>query len=346
MTTTAKRRALVAGLLAVAALLVSACADEQAVTSGGTPAVPPGGAAAPTLKLTNPPPNKRGDGVAPLPTLPSTRARSPELYDERGCVRTAPGEAACSSTAAQQDLAAAGARTDDWRRLAGFEGRGFTTDVTRGQVIVLESTVRTSASGPWRAAGLVRNERDEDLGGVTVTAELVGADGRVIGTVSGDSPVTSVRAGEPVPFVLRADVDAASVASVRWSATASTSAPAPDTAARSVALATYWTRSPSTGRPVELYLYRDGPGELPYLLFGSVESVAPTPMRQPRVVLAWMDREGRVVGVTDTPLVTADGAPAAELAPGESLDFLAVVNDPVLVAAAEASAPMLWGVAG
>lgn len=317
------RPLLVAGI--AAALAAGACGGtERPVETGG-----PAAQAAPA-------------DIDGLPVLPPVQEQVPERYDDAGCTRVGPSEVSCASTADQVDAAARGDDPGDWRRLAGFEGRFYDPAATSGSPVLLEGTATIATAGAWTAMGLARNDTGAPIGLLVVGATLVGADGTVLETIEAPSPVTSIRPGEPVPYRLEATTDAAAVTEVRWSLRADP-AVAADVAARDLAVATWWTRDPASGRVVDFPLHTDAPGETSYLLFGGVENVGRT-VAGPRVVGAWLDPAGRVVAVADAPATDDAGVARTELAAGAAADVLLVIDDPVAAAAAAATAPMLWGV--
>lgn len=311
--TAARLRGLALGSLAGLALTATAC--------GSAPSQPVETAGAPPVAVAEP---------APLPTLPPVQEQAPERFDDSGCVRVGPAEADCASTASAIDAETRGDDPADWRRLAGFEGRHWAVGADAVAPTVLTETVSVTTTGPWTARGLARNDTAAPVGTVVVTADLLGADGTSLETVTATSPVAAVRPGEPVPFVLTGTVDAAAVTQVRWTAAADDTTPA-DPAIRDLAIGTYWTRDPASGRPVDFHLHTDVAGApLPYLLFGSVQPIdgAATPV-DATVVATWLDTDGRVVLVAEA--ATVDG------------DVLVRVDDPADAAIAAQSAPMLWG---
>ncbi|SNR41461.1 hypothetical protein SAMN06265360_105109 [Haloechinothrix alba] len=252
-----------------------------------------------------------------LPELPSLHERSPELYDERDCLRVPPddgGEADCGAEPPPGETEAVARVTD--RNLAGFRGPHYTTDVTSDDAVVLDSTVRTSGKGEWVARGLVRNETSEDVGQVTVHAQLVDEHGVTLSMASAAVPVDPVRPGEPAPFVVDADVPADEVSEVRWAvepAEVSTDSP------REAELLLHWLRSHGGSRDVAVgnLLGDEDVGERPYLLFGSVRNHADSSIERPAVVIAWLGPDGRVLHVAETPVVRpGSGERLPELEPG------------------------------
>jgi hypothetical protein len=272
--------------------------------------------------------------------------RQPDRFDAQGCLKTSATGSDCGQQVGQLDASAAGATTEDWRTLAGFVGKYWNNDHTADTATVLEQTVtvRPGAAGTWAATGLARNDHNRTLAGLEVEATLRDASGATIEVVRGTSPVTSVRAGEPVPFALSSTTTpAASVVSVGWHVTEQDGATAD--AARALELSTYWTRPAGDPRPIDMYLHHDQPGTPPpYLLFGSVVNRG-ADVRDPRVVVAWVDTTGRVVAVRTASVSEPTGAAATTLAAGAARDVLVAIDDPADGALADDAAPMLWGVA-
>lgn len=285
-------------------------------------------------------------GEPTLPTLPPISQRAPDQFDPNGCLRTPVAPSACSSTAGQIDAEAARAAPDGTRTLAGFIGRYWSTDPPSGAVTVIEGSVTTATSpeGRWTAVGLVRNEQAGVIAGATVTAELVAADGNALGSVSGDALIRSLRPGEPAPFSLSSSVPAgAAVASVRW--TASASSGVADPGARSIELQTFWVRVPSDPRRVDNEVFRDPPaGPVPLLVSGSITNRGAATIAKPRVVAAWLDGGGRVAVVRDVAAVASTGEPAASIDPALARDFLVDVDAPAVASVTpdQLRTPMLW----
>jgi len=220
----------------------------------------------------------------------------------------------------------------------GYVGPAYGSDTPLG---VDTASVVTAAEGSWWAQGLVVAGGEDLAGAPVVTAELRDAAGALIQAVSAPALVSPVRAGEPVPFRLDATVDAAVVASVQWSA-----APGPasgDPAGRGLQLDVFWTR-PAGGRPVSVMGYTDGGGPgTPLVAYLAVTNPGDVAVPAPRVVAAWVDGRGAVLGVASA-AVLAPGAdtPAAVLEPGGQADAVVVLagGDGL-----DALVPVLWSVA-
>lgn len=264
-----------------------------------------------------------GDGEASLPTLPPVEERSPDAYDADGCLILSEGRD-CGATAGAVDDALAG--DESARTLRGFQGPLFVTDLAADVVTVLEETVATTTSGPWTASGLLRNETTSPVVAPVVTATLRGADGAVLGEVAGTVPVAPVRPGEPAPFTIQGEVDAASVEAVEWRVVDAGGEPPPGT--RDLELTTYFAEPAGQREPLGLYLYDEsGPGPHPYVLYGSIANLADIDATHPAVVAAWLDDDGRVRAIAEGGAVEPDGRPTQQLAPAALSDFLITVTD-------------------
>ena len=263
------------------------------------------------------------DDPAPTPTLPELPSIAEQvdgLYDGDGCLQTGQDEADCSVRAAEVDAALSEGAAGETRHLEGFVGSRWLGVVDGGGPTVLPATVDQRPSGAFTATGLARNEGTEVLADLAVTARLLDTAGQELAVVTAVSPVHDARPGEPVPFTVRAEVDAASVARVEWSVAGGATG---DGGHRAMAWTSYWER-PVGGDPVDLYLYRDGTGPRPHLVFGSVASVGAQPVEHPEVVVGWLSPEGRLVGLVTTRVRGADGTPLGRLAAGGAADALVV----------------------
>jgi hypothetical protein len=292
----------------VGVLLLAGCGEDRAgdLTAGQDPSAAP------------------ASGPAVLPTLPPIAERHAGRFGPDGCAITSNGPD-CSVTADAIDQAQAGTSEAEWRVLEGFAGPRYTIELA-GSTLVLEDTVTTSSSGGWRATGLVRNEQPVAVGPVTVSATLLDASGTVLATATGDALLAVLRPGEPAPFEIRADVDAASVAEVRWSvaAPAATSSPS-----RSLEIGVLWQRGVDDPRPVDMYLFRDpATGPHPLVVFGSAQAVGDGPVEGAGVVGAWLDGDGRVVAVARATVVRPEGIAIDEGGPARSGEVAAAVVDP------------------
>lgn len=331
MPTTSTRRSptrWLAAVLAVAVVGLAAC-------GGADPEVRAGGSATTVAAATS-----SGGGGGDLPVLPPVEERQPEQFDERGCLVIGPGRSDCATTAADVDAGAAGRTEGDDRSLLGFVGSQWLTGATGGPTVLADTiTTGAGADGTWRAVGLVRNEGPDEVAALEVHARLLDVEGHELGVVSAPAAVGSVRSGEPVPFSLGSAVPAAEVGSVEWGV-AGLEGPASE---RAMEIAVYWTR-PAGGEGVEHYLHQDAPGDRPQLLFASVTARGARPVPEPRLVVAWIDPDGAVVGVADAAVVGPDTTPLAALDPGAAGDAMVVTRDPLRPDLLAGAVPMVWAV--
>jgi hypothetical protein len=147
--------------------------------------------------------------------------------------------------------------------------------------------------GPeWSVVGLLRNDGYEEAS-VTVAAALVGGSGKELGTFEGRVLLPSVRPGEPAPFSVSAPgIDLSDVIQVRWEIESLPSiAPTP---VRAFQILEYW--SVSFGDR-ERQPFDPPVGPLPFVLFGGVQSLASSSVRDVHVITAWLDPNLQVVAV-------------------------------------------------
>ncbi len=259
-----------------------------------------------------------------LPELPSVAEDVDGLYDQDGCLRTGPAEVDCSVRAAEVDAALREGGANETRHLEGFVGSRWLARVDGRGPTVLSATVERSESGAFVASGLARNEGLEVLADLEVSARLLDAAGEELEVVTTTSPVHDIRPGEPVPFVLRAQVATAAVARVQWTVAGGALG---DPGRRSLSWTPYWER-PAGGDPVDLYLYQDGDGVRPHLVFGGVESLTDRPLARPEVVVAWLGADGRLVEMVTAPVRGPGGGPLAGIAGRAAADALVVAAAP------------------
>lgn len=301
------------------------------------------------------------DAGASLPTLPPIDERHPEQFGPDGCAATSSGSE-CSVTADAIDANQASAGESGWRVLEGFVGPRWTTTVG-GSVRVLDDTLTVGLGPTWSALGLVRNERAEAVGPVTVRATLFDAGGATLGTLSAEALVPVLRPGEPAPFELASDVPLGDVASVQWSVD---EAPVADAGPnRSLELGVLWQRGLADPRPVDLYLFRDPTsGPHPFVVFGSATNVGDAAVASAAAVGAWLDPDGRVLAIARATVVRPEGvalaedgpdrageiarevvgpSPAPTLEPGETADVLLVLDATGAPAGVDEAQLALWG---
>ncbi|HEY8061006.1 MAG TPA: FxLYD domain-containing protein [Acidimicrobiales bacterium] len=260
-----------------------------------------------------------------LPELPSVSEQVAGLYDGDGCLRTGagPGDVDCSVRADEVDEALSHGGAREPRLLQGFSGTHWLGQVDGRGPRVLPESVLLSAGGAFTASGLARNEGTEVLSTLSVTARLVDGAGTELDEVTVTSPVRNVRPGEPVPFAVSSPVAASTVDRVEWSATGGATG---DESTRALSWTPFWER-PVDGDPVALYLYRDGAGRRPHLLFGSVTAVGGTGVDRPEVVVAQVSADGRLVSLVTASVRGPDGSPVAHLDAGAAGDALVVAAD-------------------
>ncbi len=257
-----------------------------------------------------------------LPELPSVAGLVDGLYDGDGCLRTGTDEVDCSVRAAEVDAALSDGGAGATRHLEGFVGSRWLAPVSGGGPTVLPASVARSTAGSFIASGLARNESPTVLATIEVTAQLLDAEGTELAVVTVTSPVHDLRPGEPAPFTLAADVESAAVARVVWTAAGGATG---DGHHRALSWTPFWER-PADGEPVDLYLYRDGRGPRPHLVFGSVASVGDEPIGRPEVVVGWLSPEGRLIALVVAPVRSPDGASLTSLAAGGAADALVVAE--------------------
>lgn len=262
-----------------------------------------------------------GAGEAPdadLPRLPTVEERFEAAYDDEGCLRTAIDEADCSVTADELDDTLAGDEVDDVRQLRGFSGSGWTDDLSADRAVVLEDSIRRSGDDNLRLEGLVRNETDESMAGIEVTATIRDDSGQVTNVLTAPAMVANIRSGEPAPFVLDGPAPSGVIATIDWSASAVDAAPV----SRDFEWQPYWELPAGLRDPVENHLYTEtGSGPHPLVLFGSVQNYGPA-VDDVSVTTAWLDERGAVLAIVTTPVVDSAGSPLASLAEGGGGDAL------------------------
>jgi len=263
------------------------------------------------------------------------------------CTQAPPSEAVTSSPTAEiPALPGHGRATWDpttWASLRGFIGPGYVQQLS-GQAQVLQPTVVVSTSGTWSAQGLVRNETPTDAG-LVVTAHLLAADGSVLATVSGASPVGVARPGEPIPFSIGSDTPRGSVKDVTWEVDVR----AIDvTVIRDFQILEFW-RVPWGDRAAERF---DPPSDPPYpfVLYGAVSSFGEEPVASIEVVAAWVNAEGQVEWITTARVgVVPNDSEMSAVAPdllrqGQQGDYYLVLVEKAVGKAASVGelTPMFW----
>ena len=262
-----------------------------------------------------------------LPELPSVADQVGGLYDGDGCLRTGirSDDVDCSVRVDELDEALSHGGATEPRLLEGFSGSHWLGQVDGRGPRVLPGSVRVGTEGPFTASGLARNEGTDVLASLEVTARLLDEDGAEIDVVTVASPVHDVRPGEPVPFVLSSPVGASAVDHVEWLVAGGEPG---DESTRALSWTPYWER-PVGGDAVDLYLYHDGPGSRPHLLFGSVAVVGRAGLDRPEVVVGRLAADGRLVSVASAIVRGPDGSPRGRLDAGSAADAMVVApTDP------------------
>ncbi|MGC9400796.1 MAG: FxLYD domain-containing protein [Anaerolineae bacterium] len=354
------------GLIAAVVLVASTArlAPSSALPSGERPAASPKQTTTPTEVPHEP--ESPEPVTVPLPEIP-TPTRDPRLYDENGCLLGPGGEIiSCpapplpeptegpAERAGTEGETLQGTQLQEeplvWRRLYGFKGPYYATELKAGEVIVLEQAVSTTVKGAWRAWGLVRNEIPEAVGQVVVMASLLGADGAVLDMPSAEVPVDPLRPGEPGPFAITSTVEAEEVASVEWVVEWGSPNPRVPPEATQVVLLTFWELPYGDREPIHSSLCGNDEGEppYPYLLAGSVENRGQAELPKPGVVAAWLDKGGRVVWVAKTELYGCYSCPPLRALRQDGVgsygDFCFVVSDAESGPRLYNFSQMLWGV--
>lgn len=284
-------------------------------------------------------------GKVSMPTLPDLHDRYPSAFDENGCVILEAGGRSCPAPADDERQPDNPFGGDEVRRLEGFEGRWYATDLSTGSgtVIVLEETVSTEPSGPWRALGLVQNQTANTVGRLTVSATLLGPDGDELGTATAVSPVASVRSGEPAPFEIESAVSGEKVASVAWKVE---SEALDHPVSRRLEVQRYGS-SLAYGereRASDAIAFQDPESPpFPYVNYGDVRNFGSDTVDRPIVVGAWLDGEGRVRALRSTDLRSAPKTTIDELQPGAFGYFAFVTQDAALADALAGLELTLWG---
>ncbi|GIU83774.1 MAG: hypothetical protein KatS3mg008_0549 [Acidimicrobiales bacterium] len=301
---------------------------------------------------TGAPPRSRSLGEFPvLPTLPPPAARTPHLFDSRGCLRVHERRSDCSVTS--QELAARESDGSDGaaRKLASFSGLMW-TDRLDGDVRVLVETVTTETvdlgrGRTWRALGLVRNETAEPVESVVVHAELRDRSGRVVGRGSSSALVGAVRPGEPVPFALEVEIADGVVEKVRWSADPGAATDGAEVTRRRgvFELSRLWERHVGDASPLPEHLVSrfdesQGPPADRPVLVASASNWADRADALPVVTAAWISDAGRVLAVARGRAVLPG---RTDVPPGAPADVALVPDRPMGVEiAGEIAAVSLW----
>lgn len=273
-----------------------------------------------------------------LPSLPHRSVLHPEVFDEDGCTRLAEEEGGGVKCGPKEDGKAAEHRRDEKtpRRLLGFSGPLFADEVDGQGIALLENSVNVSSSGKWQAQGLIRNERTEPVGDVTVTATLLGGSGEQLGMATATTSLGLIRSGEPAPFVAVSEVPANRVAKVVWSM----SPAAPQAVHRKFDVYTVfeYAHGASTYQGRER---TDAP--YPYALGTGFRNLETEVARNPRLVVAWLNDDGKVLAVMSSPLKARMKPDFAPNTPGHFEEIR--VQDAIMGPALSSASKLLWVVA-
>ena len=223
---------------------------------------------------------------------------------------------------------------------------GPTPDAGEATIAVDGASVVAASSGDWWAQGLVVNGPNDLEAFPVVEAELIGSDGNPLKVVTTTALVAPLRAGEPAPFRVEAPgVAAGDVVDVRWRVQPATDGNG-DSRARTLQIDVLWNR-PAGGEPVSVPAYVDGGGPgTPLVTYLSVTNTGAAPVLSPRVIAAWVDGRGRVLGLASV-AVPRPGTdlPLDELGAGTQADAALTLAPPSADGLAGVP-PLLWGVSG
>lgn len=236
--------------------------------------------------------------------------------------------------------------SEDHKLTPGFVGGHYNQDGTAG-LVVLNDTITYATSGPWMAAGLLRNETGKSGAYPSITAILLDKAQRELGRVTYRSPLPLVFQGEPVPFLLHAEILASRVHRVRWGLTMEEATSPSET--RNVALRTFWNvpyggrnasvEADAYGNP--LYFTRA------YLAVGDMTNTnRQRPLQNPFVLAAWMDANNEhVLWVAEVEPEQKNGMVQDKfIEPSTSRNFVLTVDNPAIgPKLLDDASIMLWG---
>lgn len=181
------------------------------------------------------------------------------------------------------------------RNLRGFRGFYYTDDVGGEGVVILPPSLNISSEGKWSAMGLARNETTDNVYGVTVTAQLLSAQGTVLETLSAQALVKNIRPGEPAPFRIASSIPADQVKAVIWSTVEEAAGP---DISREANIMTWWQLP--FGSDTYKGIKRDDP-PYPYVLATGFNNLGRA-MKSAVLVVAWTDEAGKVLRIKTSPL--------------------------------------------
>jgi hypothetical protein len=219
---------------------------------------------------------------------------------------------------------------DDDKVLYGYRGPYYNTVALDGRVVVLDRSVFVWPSPTWKATGMLRNQTRCRVNIGSVSARLMGSRGEVLATATANSPVNSLRPGEPGPFSIDAPIPAKEVKFVDWDVEASPAS--------------------AHSRNFEFEIIDDSLSidDTHYNLSGVIHNASSTLSRDVRVVMAWLDEENRVFFVKSARLYSfsdpTEGLASLDLKGYEATNFSYALTDPELAPrVADAPGFALWG---
>jgi hypothetical protein len=249
--------------------------------------------------------------------------------------------------------------SDGFTARPGYVGPDFLGTLS-GRAVVLTDTVRIAPGADWSADGLIRNETANVIRNAQVTAHLFDAGHQELGSAEATVPLTALRAGEPAPFHIHADVTSTLVASVEWTVTyrpiprmaaesSSSASSTSEDALRTMEFSVFWQRP--YGYADRRYGYpQNDPanGPYPYVVFGEIHNSGTQPIEAARVLAAWLDAAGGVINVDWlTILPPEQNAPprASTALPADGYaDFIYRNSDPIIAPRLSDARVVLWGV--
>lgn len=181
------------------------------------------------------------------------------------------------------------------KALRGFVGQNYVTEVDGQSVIVLENSINAAKTGNWQAKGLVRNETTDNVGNVTIEAQLFSKDGKLLDTARTDSLVQNIRPGEPAPFIIKSSKNTDEVSEVKWAVQAK--AISENVSREANIMVNYEV---PFGKPEYKGILRDD-APYPYVMGTSFDNLS-GPVKQADIIVAWLDETGKVVWVENSPL--------------------------------------------
>jgi hypothetical protein len=239
----------------------------------------------------------------------------------------------------------------------GFLGSFYNSEKASGKVVVIATSLARQPGNNWGIDGLLRNETTSSVRNAKVQATVRDVAGRTIGVIDAWLPLATLRAGEPVPFVVSSSIQRALVGSVDWSiayefepATKPGSLTSNGTnLERSFAFEIFWERQFGSDDRLTGYPYTDpARGPYPYVLLGSIHNDGPLPVTAARVLAAWVDPGEHVVHTAWLRLRPAAFSlrpmPSAAVQPGDQVDFYYHNDDPLIAPLLRGTHLMLWGV--